>query len=97
MTLSEIGPVPPASSTVPSFGARATYCEPTMPFPPGLLSTSTGRCSVSDMLLAIVRIMLSIVPPLAYGTTMKIGWLCAFTIDGAASGASSPPPSKAVT
>ena len=33
--------------------------------------------------------MLSIVPPLAYGTTMKIGWwLCALTIEGAASGAS---------
>ena len=80
--------------TVPSLAARATYCEPTMPLAPGLLSTRTGCSSTSDMPLAIGRIMPSIEPPLAVGHDDEDGLRRSRLYDrGRRNGASMPPTS----
>jgi hypothetical protein len=60
------------SSVWPSAGALATMSVPTLVAPPGRLSTTTAWPKASFSFCATTRAALSLAPPGANGTTMRI-------------------------
>jgi hypothetical protein len=70
----EVGVEFDSISVYPSAGARATSLPPSVPPAPGLLSTITGWPSALASGSEIARATMSLAPPAAKVTTMRIGF-----------------------